>query len=79
MLLQNVHVHNCSVVSVHLQCAEPGVFTLQVYRGYVDDPRNTDNAWMETVAVNFHDATGDSVSKFKLHAGAHSLVRMLKI
>uniref|UniRef100_A0A3B5MWS7 ADP-ribose pyrophosphatase, mitochondrial n=1 Tax=Xiphophorus couchianus TaxID=32473 RepID=A0A3B5MWS7_9TELE len=26
-----------------------------VYKGYVDDPRNTDNAWMETVAVNFHD------------------------
>jgi ADP-ribose pyrophosphatase len=21
---------------------------------YVDDPRNTDNAWMETVAVQFH-------------------------
>ena len=25
-----------------------------VYQGYVDDPRNTNNAWMETVAVNFH-------------------------
>ena len=21
----------------------------------MDDPRNTDNAWMETVAYNFHD------------------------
>ncbi|XP_077995525.1 ADP-ribose pyrophosphatase, mitochondrial-like [Glandiceps talaboti] len=41
----------------------------EVYRGYVDDPRNTDNAWMETVAVNFHDMTGNSVGKFKLHAG----------
>jgi len=29
-----------------------------VYKGYVDDPRNTDNAWMETVAVNFHDELG---------------------
>lgn len=29
-----------------------------VYSGYVDDPRNTDNAWMETTAVNFHDETG---------------------
>ena len=28
-----------------------GVF---VYCGYVDDPRNTDNAWMETVAHHFH-------------------------
>ena len=23
-----------------------------VYKGYVDDPRNTDNAWMETVAYH---------------------------
>ena len=38
----------------------------QVYKGYVDDPRNTDNAWMETVAVNFHDDTGEIFSEFKL-------------
>jgi len=25
-----------------------------VYRGYVDDPRNTDNAWMETTVVHRH-------------------------
>ena len=25
-----------------------------VYQGYVDDPRNTDNAWMETTAYHFH-------------------------
>ena len=25
-----------------------------VYRGYVDDPRNTDNAWFETTAFHFH-------------------------
>ena len=25
-----------------------------VYNGYVDDPRNTDNAWIETTAVHFH-------------------------
>eukprot|EP00966_Prymnesium_polylepis_P050500 1169017-Prymnesium_polylepis.1 len=25
-----------------------------VYQGYVDDPRNTDNAWMETTAIHFH-------------------------
>ncbi|XP_077157062.1 ADP-ribose pyrophosphatase, mitochondrial isoform X2 [Paroedura picta] len=29
-----------------------------VYKGYVDDPRNTDNAWMETEAVNYHDESG---------------------
>ncbi|XP_072117252.1 transient receptor potential cation channel subfamily M member 2 [Mobula birostris] len=26
----------------------------EVYTGYVDDPRNTDNAWIETRALNFH-------------------------
>lgn len=25
-----------------------------VYRGYVDDPRNTDNAWIETTVFHFH-------------------------
>jgi hypothetical protein len=25
-----------------------------VYRGYVDEPRNTDNAWFETTACHFH-------------------------
>ncbi|CAL8098546.1 unnamed protein product [Calicophoron daubneyi] len=41
----------------------------EVYQGYVDDPRNTDNAWMETAAINFHDDSGDSVAKFDLKAG----------
>ena len=31
---------------------------VELYRGYVDDHRNTDNAWMETVVVNFHDDKG---------------------
>eukprot|EP00966_Prymnesium_polylepis_P029535 686241-Prymnesium_polylepis.1 len=26
----------------------------EVYAGYVDDPRNTDNAWTETTAFHFH-------------------------
>lgn len=39
-------------------------FLPQVFKGYVDDPRNTDNAWMETVAVNFHDESGTHL-KFK--------------
>ncbi|XP_073350270.1 ADP-ribose pyrophosphatase, mitochondrial [Pagrus major] len=41
----------------------------QVFKGYVDDPRNTDNAWMETVAVNLHDESGNSVSELPLQAG----------
>lgn len=40
-----------------------------IYKGYVDDHRNTDNAWMETVAINFHDDNGESVGKFALKAG----------
>lgn len=40
-----------------------------IYAGYVDDPRNTDNAWMETVAFNFHDEDGTSVAKFHFKAG----------
>ncbi|KAE9548600.1 hypothetical protein FO519_008185 [Halicephalobus sp. NKZ332] len=30
----------------------------ELFRGYVDDPRNTDNSWMETVVFNFHDEEG---------------------
>lgn len=36
-----------------------------VFRGYVDDPRNTDNAWMETDAYHLHLETTD----FELSAG----------
>lgn len=42
---------------------------IEVYKGYVDDPRNTDNAWMETVAMNFHDEDGTLFAMFKLNAG----------
>jgi len=40
-----------------------------VYKGIVKDGRNTDNAWIETVACSFHDDTGESVGKFSLAAG----------
>ena len=40
-----------------------------VYKGYIDDHRNTDNAWMESIAYNFHDETGSTVGALKLHAG----------
>ncbi|XP_069840626.1 ADP-ribose pyrophosphatase, mitochondrial isoform X4 [Dendropsophus ebraccatus] len=42
---------------------------LPIYKGYVDDPRNTDNAWMETQAVNYHDETGHILDKLALQAG----------
>eukprot|EP00058_Branchiostoma_floridae_P014792 XP_002600280.1 hypothetical protein BRAFLDRAFT_118277 [Branchiostoma floridae] len=31
-----------------------------IYRGYVDDPRNTDSAWVETEAWHFHYESGES-------------------
>lgn len=40
-----------------------------LYRGYVDDPRNTDNAWMETVVSHAHDETGEITRHFDLVGG----------
>lgn len=42
---------------------------VEIYKGYVDDPRNTDNAWMETQCINFHDDSGEMLKDFKLEAG----------
>jgi ADP-ribose pyrophosphatase len=39
-----------------------------IYKGYVDDPRNTDNAWMETVVVHFMCSPGLG-ERINLHAG----------
>ena len=35
----------------------------------MDDPRNTDNAWIESKAVNYHDEDGKMFDKFHLEAG----------
>lgn len=40
-----------------------------IYEGYVDDPRNTDNAWMVTKCFLWHDDTGNVMDNFKLEAG----------
>ena len=39
-----------------------------LYRGYVDDPRNTDNAWVETTAVHFH-CSRDLAARISLAPG----------
>ena len=31
-----------------------------LYKGYLDDPRNTDNAWVEAEVWNFHYDLNDS-------------------
>ncbi|XP_071134130.1 transient receptor potential cation channel subfamily M member-like 2 [Mytilus edulis] len=36
-----------------------GFSASQVYKGYIDDPRNTDNAWIEAEVWNFHYDAGD--------------------
>jgi hypothetical protein len=33
---------------------EVGFLGTMIYRGYIDDPRNTDNAWIEAEIWNFH-------------------------
>ncbi|CAD5115997.1 unnamed protein product [Dimorphilus gyrociliatus] len=42
---------------------------VKIYSGYVDDPRNTDNAWVETTVFNFHETDSKTVSKYNLRAG----------
>lgn len=43
-----------------------------VYRGYVDDRRNTDNAWIETEAINFslNEGNDDIFHNLKFKAGS---------
>ena len=41
----------------------------EIYKGYIDDLRNTDNAWIETVAINFHDEDGGFLAKLNFEAG----------
>ena len=52
---------------------------VQIYRGYADGPRNTDNAWVETVAFNYHDDTGEALGAFQLAAGYTCLIKLLFI
>ena len=41
----------------------------EIYKGYVDDPRNTDNAWLETKVYLYHDEYGN-LRQFGHHEGA---------
>ncbi len=40
----------------------------EIYNGYVDDPRNTDNAWMETSVAHIH-LDNEIANKLKMEAG----------
>ncbi|CAF2972246.1 unnamed protein product [Rotaria sp. Silwood2] len=43
---------------------------IRIYCGYVDDPRNTDNSWMETTAYNFHDGNNEHLALINVHGGS---------
>ena len=43
-----------------------------VYQGYVDDPRNTDNAWMETQAFHLH-LDDDQAAQLKPQKGSDAV------
>ncbi|KAJ1071012.1 hypothetical protein K5549_003991 [Capra hircus] len=45
---------------------------MEVYKGYMDDPRNTDNAWIETVAVSIHFPDQSDVELKRLNSHLHS-------
>ncbi|MBZ3871426.1 Transient receptor potential cation channel subfamily M member 2 [Sciurus carolinensis] len=48
---------------------------VEVYKGYVDDPRNTDNAWIETVAISVHFQDQNDVELKRLNSvGGWALV-----
>ncbi|KAJ7421358.1 Transient receptor potential cation channel subfamily M member 2 [Willisornis vidua] len=40
----------------------------EVHKGYLDDPRNTDNAWVETVAVSVHFDNQNDVEMKRLNS-----------
>ncbi|PNJ11386.1 TRPM2 isoform 3 [Pongo abelii] len=45
---------------------------MEVYKGYMDDPRNTDNAWIETVAVSIHFQDQNDVELNRLNSNLHA-------
>lgn len=43
-------------------------FPVQIHKGYLDDPRNTDNAWVETVAISVHFDNQNDVEMKRLNS-----------
>lgn len=57
-----------SVNAAVLPCA-------QIHKGYLDDPRNTDNAWVETVAISVHFDNQNDVEMKRLNSVRASCLR----
>lgn len=43
-----------------------GSSSMELRPGYYDDPRNTDNAWLEYSGVSFHDDDGSVLNEKSL-------------
>ncbi|XP_057290183.1 transient receptor potential cation channel subfamily M member-like 2 [Hydractinia symbiolongicarpus] len=46
------------------RCQEILSHGLELYNGPIEDPRNTDEAWIESVVINYHDQDGRVISKY---------------
>ena len=45
-----------------------------MYLGYADDPRNTDNAWLEARVLNYHDEDGTLLKNFVLRVSTAQML-----
>lgn len=51
----------------------------EVYRGYLDDYRNTDNAWIETTTFNYHLKDDKNCDEIEPKVSSHARsIMMLK-
>lgn len=64
---EDMNIHERDRVRTDLQALfAHGVLVASMYS---QDPRNTDNAWIETTAFNYHDESGHKTAKVRLAAG----------
>lgn len=59
-LLSNITSRASSKTSLRTEIDSTGFSATMLYKGYIDDPRNTDNAWVEAEVWNFHYDSGDT-------------------
>ena len=43
----------------------------EVYANVINDPRNTDNAWVEATTIRYHDESGDSTKDYSVQLAPH--------
>ena len=54
----NIPMHAQAAQLVKQRVFRNEIINMQIHSGLLDDPRNTDNAWIETLAINYHDDAG---------------------